>query len=196
MGVDRGRDLRAVLGLADDLQVGRGADHEPQAGPHERVVVDDQHPDRRAHDGHGSHAQTRKSPARGRPVLEAPAREADALLQPDQPGAGARDRGVAELRERPAADDLDRQPAARRAVDDRLHGRAGRVLERVRQPLLHDPVDGPAGGGRHEVGVDALLELDRRVRRAALVDELGDVGERRLRALALVGRRARRAARR
>ena len=81
-------------------------------------------------------------------VLEPPAGELDALGEADQPRAGARDRRPAELRERRAADDLDGDAAARRAGDRRLDGGARRVLARVRQPLLHDPVDGPAGRRR------------------------------------------------
>jgi hypothetical protein len=57
--VDRGDDLRAVLRLPDDLEIAGAAEHHRQAGAHERVVVDDQHADRSAHGGHGSHAHSR-----------------------------------------------------------------------------------------------------------------------------------------
>ena len=56
VGVDRREHLRAVLRLADDLEVVGAAEHHRQPGAHERVVVDDQHAD---HAGHGSHAHSR-----------------------------------------------------------------------------------------------------------------------------------------
>ena len=43
---DRGGHLVAVGGLPDDRDVVGLAEHQPQAGAHERVVVDEEHADR------------------------------------------------------------------------------------------------------------------------------------------------------
>jgi hypothetical protein len=59
VGVDRGGDLRPVGGLGHEADVVGPGEHHRQGGAHERVVVDDQHADRRAHGVHGSHAHSR-----------------------------------------------------------------------------------------------------------------------------------------
>src|SRR5262249_26033243 len=43
--IDRGRDFRAVGGLADHLDAVRAVEHHGEPGPDEGVVVDEQHPD-------------------------------------------------------------------------------------------------------------------------------------------------------
>ena len=146
VGVDRGEHLRAVLGLADDREVGGAAEHHRQAGPHERVVVDDEH------DGSCRPRQPRPQPVVARvavrPCSRRPparlTRSASPMSPAPAPGISARPSS----RQRPPADDLDRQRLARSTADRHRDRRPRRVLARVRQPLLHDPVDRAAGRDR------------------------------------------------
>src|SRR5262249_56157086 len=72
VGVYHGGHLGSIGCLAHQGQVGRAADDHREAGPDERVIVDDEDPDRGVHLGHGSHAQSRKSPAAVGPCSSRP----------------------------------------------------------------------------------------------------------------------------
>ena len=83
----------AVGGLADDLEVGLAAEHQRERRPDQRVVVDDQHPDRWCrtvrHAAHGIQpCRTNVDPSRA--VLEPAAAQLGALGEPDQAEPGAR----------------------------------------------------------------------------------------------------------
>ena len=114
----------------------RGAEHHRQPGAHERVVVDDQHAESAGASRRPRQPRPQAVVAGLRvPVLEPPAGELDALGQPDQARARARDRGMPELRERRAADDLARRgrcPARRRSSPGRR--RAARACARSSVP--------------------------------------------------------------
>ena len=169
---------RPSAASATTSSVRRAGEHHPQAGAHERVVVDEQDADHRARQPGAQDERAVGVDA----VLELAAGERDALGQPDQAGPRPGQRAGRADRHRREAADLDVQPAVGRADGER-HGRARRVLAGVRQALLRDPVGGAAdGGGRRRVA-----ELDRRgdphPGRPRLLDERGEVGERRLRRL-------------
>ena len=164
----------------------RAGQHHPQPRAHERVVVDEQDADGLAHAGHGRVARRTKSPAASGPWLELAARQLDALGQPDEAGARAREgerRGRGDA-DRAAADDLDDERGARLGRDRHLDRGARRVLARVGQALLDDAI------GRAPERRRAARR--RRARRACsarasrppgLVDERGDLGQRGLRRL-------------
>ena len=140
-------------------------------------------------------ARRTNAPSGSTPCSSVAAGERDALGEPDQAGprpGQRRGRGDGHRRE---AADLDLQVAVGRADGER-HRCSRRVLARVRQALLHDPVGGaPDGGGRRRV---AQLDPggDPHPGRARLLDERGEVGERRLGRLASGSRRRPRAGRR
>src|SRR5207247_793531 len=77
--------------------------------------------------------------ARLRPAAE----QADALLHPDQAVAGCADASADAV-----VLDLELDPV-RSSADDDLRSGGVRVLERVRQRLLDDPVGGEVDAGRH-----------------------------------------------
>ena len=158
--VDGAQHAAPVVGLADHLDALRAGQHHPQPRAHERVVVDEQDADVLAHregsacgaDGHDrpSHDALSRRPREGRAqdevarrvgtVLELAAGELDALGQPDEARAGARERERPGRRDahRAAADDLHHERAARPRRDRHLDRGARRVLARVGQALLDD----------------------------------------------------------
>ena len=185
------RDLRAVLGLADDLEVRRRR-RASSTGRRARAR-------RRRRSARGSGALMPATAAmprggsrrRGVAVLEAPAGEADALREADQPRAGARDLGAARTARaarRLTISTVSPLPGAPSIVASTAAPR--RVLARVRQPLLHDPVDGAAGGGGHGRRRRRAARTRSRCRRRADSSTRSATSrERRLRALALAARR-------
>ena len=174
------RDLAAVRGLADDLDVVGAGEQHRQAGADERVVVDDQDADLVAHCGHGSQARSRKSPCSSSPCSSRPpesvarsARPTSPVPEPGIPVAPAARTGTglrtSIVSPSPGA------PSTRRSTGGRR-----RVLARVGQRLLDDPQrvaadrvgDGGQVGDAH-VGVEVhpggarLLEQRRAARRAS-----------------------------
>ncbi len=107
--VDRAEHLAAVGGLAHHLEALRAGEHHPQAGAHERVVVDEQDADHR-----GSRARRTKAPSGSTPDSSSPpasvTRSASPIRPVPAPGSGER-RGDGHRRE---AADLDLQIAVGR----------------------------------------------------------------------------------
>ena len=99
----RQRDrLAAVAGLADDLDVGLGAQDHAEAGADEALVVGEQDADHRAgRAAAGRAARIRRSGCRA--GLELSAVDADALADADEPVSGAAAVAVA----RAVVDDLE-----------------------------------------------------------------------------------------
>ncbi len=64
--------LGAVLGLADDLDVGLRVEDRGEPGPHERLIVGDEDPDHGAGPSTGSRARTPKPPPSRRPHSSVP----------------------------------------------------------------------------------------------------------------------------
>ena len=119
------------------MSVLAGEQH-PEAGAHHRLVVGDEHADRHARSPpSGSRVLSTKPPPFAAPARHLAAVDLDALADADEPVAEAVARSRRRRRRRAP------RAAARRAVADGHVGVAGaRVLERVRQALLHDPVGG------------------------------------------------------
>ena len=172
--VDRAEHLAAVGGLGHHLEARRAGEHHPQAGAHERVIVDEQDADHR-----GRRARRTKAPSGSTPCSSSPpasvTRSASPIRPVPAPGSGVPEATATGARLRTST---CRSPSG--ALDGERHGRSRRVLARVGQTLLHDPVRGAAdGGGRRRV---AQLDLcgDPHPGRPRLLDEGGEVGERRL----------------
>ena len=135
----------------------------------------------------GRVARRTKSPAPSGPCSSSPPASATRSARPDEAGAGAGDgerRGRGDA-DGPAADHLDDERGAGARRDRHLDGGSRCVLAGVRQPLLHDAVGrAPERGGERRV----VRDVDPRSARACpaqarLLDEGGDLGERRLRRL-------------
>ena len=134
--VDRGAPVPA---LAHHLEVGLGVDDRREPGADQRLVVADQHPDRRGHDGlpAGMRARTTKPPPARRPALNSPPRASTRSRSPARP----RPLPPGERGPRAGAVGADLHGDLLRAVAHADHGAAAvGVLEGVRQRLLHDPV--------------------------------------------------------
>ena len=170
--------LRAVGALAHDLHVLLGVEDHPEAGADQRLVVHEQHAD--AHAGTscgswsssppgtsgrvGSRARTAKPPSGPRPGLHDAPVHRGALAHAHEPVAAA---GAAQLVvvARPLAVVLDAQHELVRLVRDRDAGaRARRVLERVGERLLDDPVRGQVDPGRQLDGVAGHAQLHAQAR--------------------------------
>src|SRR5690349_20774392 len=78
-------DLAAVGGLADDLNVTGARQQHAEPGADQCVVVDDQHADPLAHDGHGSHACSRKWPRSSSPCSRRPPESVARSVRPSRP---------------------------------------------------------------------------------------------------------------
>ena len=180
VGVERRRHLVAVARLADDPQAVRAVEHHREAGPHQRVVVDDQDPD---HAGHGSDADTRNSVAVARWSSWPPASRTRSVSPTRPVPAPGIDRRRAER-----VRHVDRQPGAGRAVQRDPHRLARRVLACVGQRLLHHPVRGPRRSCPAPPPVDLVVQLDRRADRPRLLDQRRQVGQRGHRPRQVVGR--------
>ena len=177
----QGDRLGAVAGLADHLDVGLGgrgssaARRAPGAGR------------RRAPPG------SRRSPAstaagrvtceaavgRG-PALDLAADHRDPLPDADQPvaAAGPSRRPCA----RPSSVTVTPSAVSRRRSSSTARRRPG-VLEHVGQRLLHDPVRRQVDARRHRVAAaPSMSTVDRQPGAATCVDQLVEVGQRRLRA--------------
>ena len=113
------RDLAAVGGLADDLDVVGAGEQHREPGADERVVVDDQHADPLAHCGHGSQARSRKSPCSSSPCSRRPPESVARSARPTRPGARAGDLRCAGGEHRRRVAHLDREPVARGAPSRR-----------------------------------------------------------------------------
>ena len=172
--VDRAEHLAAVGGLGHHLEARCAGEHHPQAGAHERVVVDEQDADHRGRRARRTNAPSGSTPCSSSPPASV-TRSASPIRPVPAPGSGD-GRGDGHRRE---AADLDLQVAVGRADGER-HGRSRRVLARVGQTLLRDPVGGAAdGGGRRRVAQFDPCG-DPHPGRPRLLDEGGEVGERRL----------------
>src|SRR5918996_1113478 len=77
--------LGAVARLADDLKVVLRLQEEPEAGPDELLVIDQQQPDAHLSPPIGSRAATRKPPPTRRPVSSCPPRRATRSRMPMMP---------------------------------------------------------------------------------------------------------------
>ena len=178
--------LDAVGGLADDLDVGLGLEDRPQPAAHDRLVVGEQHADRR----HGA------SVARRQHGVDAPAEAvgARAGVEPaaDERGALAHPGDAAAVAGRPVA-----ARAVVPDVDERLavgevdrHGgpRRPRVAGDVGQRLLDDPERRRLHVGRQRVVRGAAQDAHVDARGADRVQQRVEVGEPRRRS----GRRRRR----
>src|SRR5882757_5795779 len=78
--VCRGHGFGAVARLTDHGDVLRGGEHHAQAGTHERIVVDEQHPH-----CHGSLAATTKSPDSSEPCEMVPPARSTRSCKPISP---------------------------------------------------------------------------------------------------------------
>ena len=126
VAVDGAQHAAPVVGLADDLDALRAGQHHPQPRAHERVVVDEQDADGRAHAGHGRVARRTKSPAASGPCSSSPPASATRSASPTRPvpapgsasGAGAATptarRLTTSTHERRARLGRDRRPPPRR----------------------------------------------------------------------------------
>ena len=74
----------AVARLADDLELGVGAQDHPEAGADELLVVGEEDADHS-----GSRALDRVAALRARPAVELAAEDGDPLAHPDEPVAAA-----------------------------------------------------------------------------------------------------------
>ena len=193
------RDLAAVGGLADDLDVLGAREQHRQPGADERVVVDDEHADPLAHCRPRQPGAQPEVAVLVEAVLEPAAGERGALGEADEPGP--RRRGSPP---RPAASTGAGlrtsivEPFPGRSLDAAGRPAAGRrVLAGVGQRLLDDPQRVAPDGVRdgRQVG-DAHVGVQAHPGGARLLEQAGQRGERRLRRLRRVGRRLRRAARR
>ena len=175
--VDRGRagaarDLVTVAGLPHDRDLASPVEHHRQSFADQRVVVDQEHPDR-AHAGHGSCASISKV-SRPRRWSSSPPTSRTRSVRPTRPWPPESARGDApamELRTRTV------QPITRAAGERDPDRMTGRVLAGVGQPFLHHPVGGPSDRRRAVDGRDLVLQGDRPACRPGLVHERGHVGE-------------------
>ena len=144
-GVDH---LVAVVALGDDLEAVVGAEDAGHAGPHDRLVVDDEDADHAAHGGRRGRvgraggAASHLPAVRRRPGLELAAEGARPLPHPDEaevPGASRR-RGPPGGRGRPRA----RWTCPSAASSAHLDAVAGGVPGHVGQRLACDAVQGRA----------------------------------------------------
>ena len=134
--------LAAVAGLADHLEVGLAAEHQHERRPHQRVVVDDQHPDH--HAAHGIQpCSTKLRPRGGARAGRRAARRARTARPGRAPSRGSRSPKPSGLRITTS------RPSSGEPVSSIGQQRAGRVLAGVGDALLHDPVERPAGRVRH-----------------------------------------------
>ena len=184
--------LQAVGGLADHVEVVLGVEDHPEPGAHERLVVGDQHP-HRAHAAASTcrlvrhERQLRTDPeaaAAPPPGLELAAVELHALAHADEAVAAVAAEPLAR-RAGAAVGDLELELALAPA-HVHLGGRVVGVLERVRQPLLHDAEGGEVepGGQRAPLALD--VQLDRQAGLARALDERADARHRRLRGARVV----------
>ena len=144
-----------VAGLADDLDPVLGLEHLAQAGADDGVVVDDQDADRLARHRSGTSATIVVPASRARLELQLAAQQREPLAHPEQAetlGAGVGHEAAAVVLDHRR----DRARAAREHDADRARLR---VLDDVRQRLLHDPVERGLDVARQPVA-DARLELD------------------------------------
>ena len=91
----RGQGGGTVARLADNLELGLGAEEEPQPGAHQLLVVDQQHPDRHAGSWIGSRATTRKPPPGAGPASRSPPSRATRSRIPISPWPVPGSAGVA-----------------------------------------------------------------------------------------------------
>ncbi len=167
----------AVLRLADDLDLRLRLEDHLEAGAHERLVVDDQHPDAHvAPPATGSRAEILKPPPGRGPDSQLAAAERDALAHADEPVAAAVARVVAVA----VVGHFDLDILSGVPDGDPRVRRAG-VLERVRQRLLDDPVRREVDARRELDGRPLDRQLDRQARLAHLLDEFGQRADPRLR---------------
>ena len=137
--------LAPVGGLADDLDVGGRAQQHREAAAHERLVVGDRDPDHSGtpRTGAGDDAE----PAAGRRAgRERAAVHADALAHAHEPVAAV---GRAAVDAATVVGDLEPDRAGLVVDHRRWRSRRARVLQHVRQRLLHDAVRGEVDAGRH-----------------------------------------------
>ena len=152
MPCDRLDRLAPVARLADDGDLGVGLEQGGHPGPHQLVVVDEQHPD---HDAAPELAVEHEPPVR------AAARGARHLQQRARHRRGIREQLQAEValarcaahllhvEPRPVVHDVEDDGSRAVAVERHGHRRRPGVLGGVAQALLGDPVHQALGVGRH-----------------------------------------------
>ena len=179
--VDRDR-LLAVAGLADDLDVVLGLEDQPEAGSHQRLVVGE--------DDAGRHVARRRSAGRSRARrsrLRACARRAGGRRggRPARACRSARGRRhaapVRHPRRRPSSQHLDLERRRLCSARRTRGGRPAGVLEGVGQRLLDHPVGGHLERARQRPRLALDRQLDRQPSLPGLRDQLGELGEVRLR---------------
>ena len=156
--------LVAVLRFADDLEIVLHLEDRAEARPHECLVVGDEDADHAV--PAGSRARTANPPSIALPVSSVPPYSRTRSRMPVIPWPPfdpfARPSTVVEHLE------LD-VVAAVANRHPRLRG--PRVLERVRQRLLHDPVGGEVDAGRQRPRLALDRELDGQADAAHLLDQ-------------------------
>ena len=158
--------LEPVARLGHDLDVRLVGEQHPEAAPHQRLVVGDEHADHARSPPSGSRALSTKPPSVCRTGRHLAAVDLDALADADEPVAeavalGGADAVVAHL-----------ELELGRLVADGHVGlaRAG-VLERVRQGFLHDPVGGEIDSRRQRHRRSLHVHPHGQARSADLVGE-------------------------
>ncbi len=196
VGVRRRLDLVAVGGFCGHLDALGTAQHHGQAGPDQRVVVDDQHPDGMARLAHRRRRQAgawcprqpglqAELPGSGRAKLDPPAAQPVALTESDQAGAASRDPVGLRRAGKHRVADVDDQLVSRGAGKRQPDRLPGGVLAGVGQPFLGDPVSGAAGARWHrraggQLGCQPYRSA---LGRPGLLGQPGQVVQGRLRAL-------------
>ena len=165
-----------VVGLAYDLQVRFRFEDHAEPGTHQRLVVRDQ--DAEAHAFTGSRARSRNPPFGARARFELAAVDRYALAHADQ-AVTAAVRWRFAVRSLPVVRYLDLDVAVV-VAHVHLGVRRGRVIDRVRQALLHEAVrrQVDAGWERYRLSLD--LEVHREAGLASVGDERVDPAQARL----------------
>ena len=126
--VHRPEHLAAVVGLGDHLEARCAGEHHPQAGAHERVVVDEQDADHR-----GRRARRTNAPSGSTPCSSSPPASVTRSARPIEAGPRPGQRRPRRDGHRREAADLDLQGAVGR-VDRECHGRPGACLRALVSP--------------------------------------------------------------
>ena len=157
--------------LADDLDVVLRIQDHPEPGTHQRLVVGDQHPDRRvAHAGSEGRRARRRNPPPGRgPASSSPPNSWTRSRMPDQPVPAGCLRVLG--RSGAVVGDLELE-RVRVVANDDPGARTARVPERVGQRFLHDAVRGQIDAGRERSRRTLDDRLDRQARGPHRVEEL------------------------
>ena len=170
--------LLAVGRLPDHLDVGLVVEDHPEPGANELLIVDEDDPDRRRHRSDtdsaasGRRAWTRK-PLAIRPASKSPSKSATRSRMPIRPRPPPPASPRSRWPDAPLVRDLDLERPRRIRQMDAGAG-TGRVLERVRERLLDDPVRGEFDACVERTALAVDRQLDRQAGGADLLDELAE----------------------